>query len=1230
MNINFPSNPNIGDLYSFAGTTWEWSGEYWGLYLGSTQNPGAIITAFTYSNNIFTIKDASGNTLSVTVNDFTGLTVNGIFSATTISGVTIYGDGSNLTGIPNIYNVDGFLTDNRTLSLSGKSLTIKQGSTGTTETLLNFVDSNNQDLFQIRSEYWFRPIDDIYDPFPGEPTNSIYIGLNAGSGQTNTVVNTVIGSNALISLTGSPTNLQGRSVAIGSNALRSLTTGSFNTAIGDNAAPSLTTGEDNVFIGQNTARIFKSGSFNVFVGHNTMDADLSYSGNRNTVVGGAAGGNASGSTNTFIGERSGRRVFGNDNVMIGHLAGGGIGVGNKFLNGNVFIGNRAGQSETNSGLLYIENSNSVTPLIWGDFTNDLLRFNGKVGVNVQPNTFQFDVNGTSRFSNTVQLDTVNSGLTDTKILTLSSGNVIQYRNFSDFNTGSTTTTGDYLPLSGGTVSGDTIFQIGLTANTISTTQIGSSGDCVNDIYVSNIHSCSPLNINPLGEGDIIFGSNAIFQSAITANTIFALTYLNLPVDNFTGGTVTGTTIFTNGLLSNTISATTISGETIYGDGSNLTNVNNLYNSNGILRSDRIVDLSSYTLNFSSTTNPNTLVLSGGNVYVGTSQISGYKLDINGNTRISASGDSLNFTTSGSRIFFANRELTIGEGATSSYEGIAIGYVSSAQTSGIAIGKWSKAPSGSIVIGNSENDIGDIKSNTIRIGSNNLSGIGIGGGTTSGLISSNEISIGTSSQAIGAGVEGSIAIGRNAVANGNFAIALGSFSTAETGEFVAGAAAGLPYKVISDVYFGSGKRPGVDINGFSYTINGSGAQGTNFNGGNITIAGGKGTGSGNPGVITFATSTSLGSGTTLQSLTERARFSPLGNLLIGTVSDSGNRLVVSSTVDPVRFENLSTVSSDTFLITANSSGVLRELGGNVANRIPYFNSSSAITTSTEFSFNGTDMVLPVGLGGVTFGNGRARIFTPGAPSGLIFETATFQTGVPDTSKSFIFRNKTNNNQLVLDHENTTLPRTRVWGQLEVTNTGSQMQKSFWGRSGILTRVLSASVADTTTNGGSVTDLVANSFATPTFSATTGGNYTSLTNVYIDGAPTVSSNMSGQTLALKVNSGGVLFGGLSLTTEDTRIVTSTSAGLIRYRNYSDFVTVNSSGNTLIGTTTDDSSAILNVSSTTKGFLPPRMTGAQAELIGSPAEGLMVYATDGSGVTITTKGWWGYDGSTWVKLN
>ena len=68
---------------------------------------------------------------------------------------------------------------------------------------------------------------------------------------------------------------------------------------------------------------------------------------------------------------------------------------------------------------------------------------------------------------------------------------------------------------------------------------------------------------------------------------------------------------------------------------------------------------------------------------------------------------------------------------------------------------------------------------------------------------------------------------------------------------------------------------------------------------------------------------------------------------------------------------------------------------------------------------------------------------------------------------------------------------------------------------------------------------------------------------------------------------------------------------------------------GNSSADPSAILELYSEEKGFLPPRMTGLQAEAIANPATGLMVYAY-GNGVTITSDGWWGYNGTTWVKLN
>ena len=69
--------------------------------------------------------------------------------------------------------------------------------------------------------------------------------------------------------------------------------------------------------------------------------------------------------------------------------------------------------------------------------------------------------------------------------------------------------------------------------------------------------------------------------------------------------------------------------------------------------------------------------------------------------------------------------------------------------------------------------------------------------------------------------------------------------------------------------------------------------------------------------------------------------------------------------------------------------------------------------------------------------------------------------------------------------------------------------------------------------------------------------------------------------------------------------------------------------IGTTTPVASAKLEVSSTTSGFLPPRMTATQASAISTPAQGLLLFVSDTNG-TFTSVGWWGYNGSTWEKLN
>ena len=61
--------------------------------------------------------------------------------------------------------------------------------------------------------------------------------------------------------------------------------------------------------------------------------------------------------------------------------------------------------------------------------------------------------------------------------------------------------------------------------------------------------------------------------------------------------------------------------------------------------------------------------------------------------------------------------------------------------------------------------------------------------------------------------------------------------------------------------------------------------------------------------------------------------------------------------------------------------------------------------------------------------------------------------------------------------------------------------------------------------------------------------------------------------------------------------------------------------IGTASPDASASLEISSTARGILLPRMTTAQRTAVASPAVGLLVYDTD-------LNQWMGYNGS-WVIL-
>ncbi|HYK47455.1 MAG TPA: hypothetical protein VEV83_19900 [Parafilimonas sp.] len=68
--------------------------------------------------------------------------------------------------------------------------------------------------------------------------------------------------------------------------------------------------------------------------------------------------------------------------------------------------------------------------------------------------------------------------------------------------------------------------------------------------------------------------------------------------------------------------------------------------------------------------------------------------------------------------------------------------------------------------------------------------------------------------------------------------------------------------------------------------------------------------------------------------------------------------------------------------------------------------------------------------------------------------------------------------------------------------------------------------------------------------------------------------------------------------------------------------STGAAGIGTTTPNASSLLEIKSTTKGMLIPRMTLTQRNAIATPATGLLTYQTN------STPGFYYYSGTAWMR--
>jgi hypothetical protein len=303
------------------------------------------------------------------------------------------------------------------------------------------------------------------------------------------------------------------------------------------------------------------------------------------------------------------------------------------------------------------------------------------------------------------------------------------------------------------------------------------------------------------------------------------------------------------------------------------------------------------------------------------------------------------------------------------------------------------------------------------------------------------------------------------------------------------------------------------------------------------------------------------------------------------------------------------------ITGLGTGVATALGVNTgsAGAVVLFNGNAGtpsaligtnITGTASLNINGTVGATTATTGAFTTATASTSLRTPLLIGGTTTtSTITYQptSGVGTTGADHIFKvgnNGATEAMRILNNANVgigTTP-TGVNGKLQVLGS-----IGLSGNSEIR--------QNTNTDGNTLKILATQLVVAPVNSA--GYNYTG----------------GGVMAAVSVNDAVLLFDAGYTTSTFGRFkvsnTTSSNVSLSLEKNSVTTLFASTNGTVGVGTATPAASSILDVTSTTKGFLPPRMTTTEINAIASPAAGLVVYNTTLAVLCF-------YDGTGWKKVS